>query len=98
RTTDARQQTCLHLKLATQPPEAPQSHDPGTIGQRSHASSLVVCTSREDTIGSPDGQWDRPPSRPPSRPPTPTAARAGGRVISSNRCIQIDEEPKIEIL
>jgi len=34
-------------------------------------------------------------SRPPSRPPTPTAVRAGGRVITSNRCTQIDEEPRI---
>jgi serine/threonine protein kinase len=32
--------------------------------------------------------------RPPSRPPTPTAVRAGGRVISQ-ACIQIDQEPEV---
>jgi hypothetical protein len=59
-----------------------QPQNPRTIAPRSHRSSLVGCTSRENTIQSRWPTWDRASSsRPPSSPPTSTAVRAGGRVF-----------------
>jgi hypothetical protein len=40
-----------------------QSQNPSTLAMRSHASSLVVGTSREDTIENLDGEWDRVANR-----------------------------------
>ena len=63
-------------------PKTGQAQNPRTISPRSHASSLVGSTSRENDTGWSGAKWDRcPTSRPPSRPPTPSAVRAGGRVL-----------------
>src|SRR5690606_34714546 len=62
--------------------EPGQPQDPRTIAPRSHASSLVASTTRENDTGWSGDKLDRSTtSRPPSRPPTPRAVRAGGRVL-----------------
>ena len=72
----------LLLPLDPHDPESGQAENPRTIPLRSHASSLVGSTTRENDTG-----WSVPSgialstSRPPSRPPTPSAVRAGGRVL-----------------
>ena len=69
-----------------------QPENPRTIAPRSHRSSLVGCTSRENTIRFWMATWDRfSSSRPPSKPPTPAAVRAGGRVLPH----QIDKSKKL---
>jgi hypothetical protein len=50
---------------------------PRTIAARSHRSSLVGCTSRENTIQFRMATWGQATSR----RPTPTAIRTGGRVL-----------------
>src|SRR4029450_11044256 len=61
--------------------EPGQPQDPRTIAPRSHVSSLVASTTRENDTGRSGAKWDRTSSsRPPSRPSTPIAVRAGGRV------------------
>jgi hypothetical protein len=85
----------LARTLGGQHPKPRQSQDPGTIPSRSHRSSLVVCTSKEDDTGWSGARGIALTTRPPSRPPTQPAVRAGGRVLSSYRCTQIDEEPLI---
>ena len=73
--------------------EARQAQDPGTIPLRSHVSSLLGCTSRENNIGSSGAKWDRAlPSRPPIWPSAKLRPAQGPR-ITSDRCTQIDEEP-----
>ena len=76
--------TC-RLNLVTIHPlhaKSGQTQNPRTIAARSHASSLVGSTTRENDTGWSGAKWDRfSTSRPPSRPPTPSAVRAGGRVL-----------------
>ena len=76
--------------------ETGQAQNPRTIALRSHASSLVGSTSRENATGCSGAKWDRfPTSRPPSRPPTPSAVRAGGRVLPHIAVLKSVKSPKI---
>ena len=58
-----------------------QPQNPRPIASRSHPSSLVGCTSTENTIQFRMARGIAFVYRPPSRPPTPSAVRAGGRVL-----------------
>ena len=72
----------LLFPLDPHDPESGQAKNPRTIPPRSHASSLVGSTTRETTPGGPvPSGIALSTSRPPSRPPTPSAVRAGGRVL-----------------
>src|SRR5262249_41675533 len=67
-----------------------QSENPRTIAPRSHRSSLVGSHQERTPSNSGWPTWDRAlRSRPPSRPPTPTAVRAGGRIILNGTVTQI---------
>jgi hypothetical protein len=77
-----------------------QTQNPRTIAERSHLPSLVVSTSRKDTIESSMGKWDRVSRfvdvQAAEQTAHPSAVRAGGRVTPLRRypaCIQIGEEP-----
>jgi hypothetical protein len=76
-----------------------QTQNPRTITKRSHPPSLVVSTSREDSIESSMDKWDRADScdvQAAEQTAHPSAVRAGGRVTALRRysaCIQIGEQP-----
>src|SRR5882672_10954464 len=60
-------------------PKPRQPQNPRTIAPRSHRSSLVVCTSREDDTGWSGARGIALMTRPPSRPPThQRSAQAAG--------------------
>ena len=85
----------LAVTLGRHDPEPRHPQNPRTIPLRSHRSSLVVCTSRENGTGWSGVRGITLRTPPPSRPPK-SGARVGGRVLSSNACPQIDEEPEYQ--
>src|SRR5262249_42007829 len=70
-----------------------QPQDPRTIASRSHPSSLVVSTSRENTIQFRMATWDRVSSQAAEQTAHPNCGPRRRPGISSNRCTQIGEQP-----
>jgi hypothetical protein len=62
-------------------PKPRQAQNPRTIPSRSHASSLVVCTSREDDTGWSGAKWDRSVVQAAEQTAHPSAVHARGRVL-----------------
>src|SRR4051812_31210486 len=77
-------------------PKLRQPQNPRTIAPRSHRSSLVVRTSREDDTGWSGARGIALIDQAAEQTAHPSAVRAGGRVITSNRCTQIGEQPEFD--
>jgi hypothetical protein len=75
-------------------PEAGRPQNPRTIGQRSHASSLLASTTRENDTGWSGAKWDRFDAQAAEQTAHPNSGLRRRPSPTSYRCTQIGEEPR----